>query len=205
MGLEFLKAILGEELFKQFEEKLNAYNEDDANKDKLLKLVNLNDGGYVSTDKYTNLESDFNSNKGELEKANGLIEELKKASGKDEGMQQKITDFETEVATLKEENTTLKTENALKFALKDAGAVDVDYLLFKAKEKGEIKLGDDGKVKGIDELITGLKTQMPKQFETKQQTKVDPIKLPDDPDPTPNNETPTLAGALKAAYTETKQ
>ena len=46
-----------------------------------------------------------------------------------------------------------------------AGAVDVDYLVFKAKEKGEIKLTEDGKIKGEDDLITGLKTQHPAMFQ----------------------------------------
>ena len=32
--MEFLKEILGEELYKQFEEKINAHNGDEANKDK---------------------------------------------------------------------------------------------------------------------------------------------------------------------------
>ena len=45
--MEFLKAILGEELFSQFAEKLNAYNGDEANKDKQIKLANLGGGEYV--------------------------------------------------------------------------------------------------------------------------------------------------------------
>lgn len=65
---------------------------------------------------------------------------------------------------MKQENETLKTENALKFALAAAGAMDVDYLVFKAKEKGEIKLGEDGKIKGESDLISGLKTQHPSLF-----------------------------------------
>lgn len=162
--MEFLKAILGEDLFNQFIGKVNEYNGDEKNKDKLIKLVNLTDGGYVSKDKYTSLETDLSGKTGELEKANNLIEELKKSAGKDEGTQQKITNYETEIATLKAENAALKVENALKFALKDAGAVDVDYLVYKAKEKGEIKLDDNGKVKGVDDLIVGLKTQLPTMF-----------------------------------------
>lgn len=39
--MEFLKAILGEELFKQLVAKLDAYNGDEANKDKQVKLGNL--------------------------------------------------------------------------------------------------------------------------------------------------------------------
>lgn len=143
--MEFLKAILGEELYNQFISKINEFNGDEANKDKQIKLANLTDGAYVSKDKYTSLETDL--------------------SGKDEGLQQKITDYESEIETLKQENADLKTENALKFALVAAGAVDVDYLVFKAKEKGEVKLGDDGKIKGEDDLISGLKTQHPAMFE----------------------------------------
>ena len=162
--MEFLKEILGEELYKQFEQAVNAYNGNEANKDKQIKLANLTEGGYVSKDKYTSLETDLSGKTSELEKANGLIEELKKSAGKDEGLQQKITDYEAEIDKLKKENETLKTENALKFALAAAGAVDVDYLVFKAKEKGEIKLGDDGKIKGEADLISGLKTQLPSMF-----------------------------------------
>lgn len=162
--MEFLKEILGEELYKQFEQAVNAYNGNEANKDKQIKLANLTEGGYVSKDKYTSLETDLSGKTSELEKANGLIEELKKSTGKDEGLQQKITDYEAEIEKLKKENETLKTDNALKFALAAAGAVDVDYLVFKAKEKGEIKLGDDGKIKGEADLISGLKTQLPSMF-----------------------------------------
>lgn len=118
----------------------------------------------MSKDKYTDLETNLSGKTSELEKANRLIEELKKGTGEDAALQQKITNYETEIATLKVENETLKTENALKFALMAAGAVDVDYLVFKAKEKGEIKLGEDGKIKGEDDLISGLKTQLPSMF-----------------------------------------
>ena len=165
--MEFLKAFFGDKAitYDELVRAINAYNGDEKNKEKLIKMVNLTDGGYVSKDKYTNLETDLSGKTTELTKANKLIEELKKSAGKDEETQQKITAYETEIADLKKENAELKTENALKFALVAAGAVDVDYLVFKAKEKGEIKLGDDGKIKGEDDLITGLKTQHPDMFE----------------------------------------
>ena len=165
--MEFLKAFFGDKAitYDELVQAINAYNGDEKNKEKLIKMVNLTDGGYVSKDKYTNLETDLSCKTTELTKANNLIEELKESAGKDEETQQKITAYETEIADLKKENAELKTENALKFALVAAGAVDVDYLVFKAKEKGEIKLGDDGKIKGEDDLITGLKTQHPAMFQ----------------------------------------
>lgn len=76
------------------------------------------------------------------------------------------------------------------------------YLTFKLKEKGELKLDENGKIKGIDDSIAALKTQFPKQFITEQGKKVDENKLPGSDDE-PNNEPQSLADALKAAY-ETK-
>lgn len=162
--MDFLKAILGEEKFAEFKQAVDAYNGNEANKDKQIKLANLTEGGYVSKDKYTSLETDLSGKSSELAKANELIAELKKSTGKDAELQQKITTYESTIATLQAENEQLKTENALKFALVEAGAVDVDYLVFKAKEKGEIKLDESGKIKGVDDLITGLKTQIPSMF-----------------------------------------
>lgn len=161
-----------EELLKEKPEALKAINDalekvNAGQEDKLkhVRFADLSEGGYVSKDKYSSLETDLAGKTTELTKANELIEELKKSAGKDEATQQKIATYETEIADLKKENTELKTENALKFALMAAGAVDVDYLVFKAKEKGEIKLTEDGKIKGEDDLITGLKTQHPAMFQ----------------------------------------
>lgn len=161
-----------EELLKDAPDILKAVNDalarvNAGQEDKLkhVRFADLSEGGYVSKDKYASLEMDLTGKTSELEKANNLIDELKKSAGKDDETKQKITAYETEIADLKKENAELKTENALKFALVAAGAVDVDYLVFKAKEKGEIKLGDDGKIKGEDDLISGLKTQHPAMFE----------------------------------------
>ena len=147
-----------EELLKDAPDVLKAVNDalarvNAGQEDKLkhVRFADLSEGGYVSKDKYASLETDLTGKTSELEKANNLIEELKKSAGKDEETQQKITAYETEIADLKKENAELKTENALKFALVAAGAVDVDYLVFKAKEKVKSNLGmmEKSKVKMI--------------------------------------------------------
>lgn len=160
-----------EELLKDAPDVLKAVtdaiakvNEGEADKLKHVRFADLSEGGYVSKDKYTDLETDLSGKASELKKANDLIEELKKSTGQDATLQQKITDYETEISELKNENIKIRTENALKFALLSAGAVDVDYLVFKAKEKGEIKLDDDGKIKNESNLISDLKTQLPAMF-----------------------------------------
>ena len=160
-----------EELLKDSPEVLKAVtdaiakaNEGQEDKLKHIRFADLSEGGYVSKDKYTSLETDLTGKTSELEKANSLIEELKKGTSKDEALQQKITDYEQQISDLQAENSALKVDNALKFALSQAGGSDIDYLMFKAKEKGEIKLDDNDEIKGLNELIAGLKTQHPVMF-----------------------------------------
>lgn len=181
--MEFLKAILGEELYKQVETALNAYNGNEANKDKQVKLANLGSGEYVGKGKYDALDAMLKGKETELTTANGLIAELKKGTKGNEELQGKITGYETQVAQLQEELEKTKLENAIQLALRDAKAVDPDYLAFKLREKysaDELKLDENGKVKGIDDKLAGLKTQFPAQFEGAGSKKVIENKLPDD-------------------------
>ena len=56
-------------------------------------------------------------------------------------------------------------------------------MTFKIKEKGEVTLDENGKIKGIDDTIAALKTQFPNQFSTESKKKIDEHKLPEgDPD-----------------------
>lgn len=202
--MEFLKAILGEELYAQFVEKLNAYNGDEANKDKQVKLANLGGGEYVGKGKYDALQAMLDGKETELNTANGLIAELKKGTKGNEELQGKITGYETQVSQLQAELENTKLENAIQLALRDAKAVDPDYLAFKLREKysaDELKLDENGKVKGMDDKLAGLKTQFPKQFEGAGGKKVVENKLPDGAGGTGGGSEPkSLEDALRLAY-----
>lgn len=181
--MEFLKAILGDELYAQFAEKLNAYNGDAANKDKQIKLANLGGGEYVGKGKYDALQAMLDGKETELTTANGLIAELKKGTKGNEELQGKITGYETQVSQLQAELEKTKLENAIQLALRDAKAVDPDYLAFKLREKystDELTLDENGKIKGMDDKLAGLKTQFPAQFEGSGSKKVIENKLPDE-------------------------
>lgn len=205
--MEFLKAVLGEEFYNQFVEKINAYNGDEANKDKQVKLGNLASGEYVGKGKYDALQETLNGKDTELTSANDLIAQLKKSSKGNEEMQGKITDYETEVAQLKQQLQETEIRSAVKVALMSEKAVDVDYLTYKLneklKEKGEsLELDENGKIKGWDDLSSGLKTQFPKMFETASDDggykPLDDGKLPDTDKR--EEEPKTLAEALRQNY-----
>ncbi len=62
-------------------------------------------------------------------------------------------------------------------ALTKAHAADVDYLMYQAEKTGEIKkvkVDDDGKVTGVDELVANLKKSHAGQF-AEPQSNADPL------------------------------
>lgn len=134
--------------------------------------------------RYSKLKDQHAGTSKQLEEANALIETLKKSTKGQEDAQQKITAYEQQVQQLQAELEKTKVLSEAKFALKDAGALDVDYLLFKLQEKGELAIGEDGKLKDWEDKLAGLKTQLPTQFESKSGKKnILENKLPDDGNP----------------------
>ena len=190
--MDFLKDILGTELFEQVANAVNAYNGNEANKDKQIKIANLASGKYVDKGKYTALEELLNKKDTDLTDAQKLIEGLKESAGKGEDMAAKIKELKK-----------AKTESALKIELLSAGAKadDIDYLLFKLGNDSDFKaeLNENGKLKGIDEKMKNLKTIYPNQFEAETSKKIAENNLPggktdDTPEPT------TLTGAIRNRY-----
>ena len=169
--MNFLKEILGDELFAQVESKVNEYNGNEANKDKQVKIGNLGTGEYVGKGKYDALQELVNGKETELKAANDLIAELKKATKGNEELQGRFTEYEQENARLQTELQETKLKAAIKVALLSEKAVDVDYLTFKLneklKEKGEsLELDENENIKGWTDKLSGLKTQFPTMFES---------------------------------------
>lgn len=165
--MDFLKEILGEELFAQVAEKINAHNGNEANKEKQIKIANLGGGEYVGKAKHDALQAQFESRGQELTNANNLIAELQKAAKGDETLQAKVTEYQNQAAQLQTKLNETLIESGLRIAFMEAGGIDIDYLIYKAKN-GEkpLELGEDQKVKGIDDIVSGLKTSSPNQFES---------------------------------------
>ena len=169
--MNFLKEILGDELYSQVESKVNEYNGNEANKDKQIKIGNLGTGEYVGKGKYDALQELVNGKETELKSANDLIAELKKGTKGNEELQKKIGDYDVQVAELQSQLQETKIKSALKVALLSEKAVDVDYLTFKLneklKEKGEsLELDENENIKGWNDKLSGLKTQFPSMFES---------------------------------------
>lgn len=176
--MEFLKAILGEEFYTQLEKAINEYNGKPENKDKQLKLADLGSGEYVSKGKYSSLEAENQTNASKLTEANNLIAQLQKAAKGDEALQGQVTAYQTKVQELETQLAQTKLDAEIKVGLLAEKALDVDYLTYKLKEKGELTLDENGKIKGWEDKIAALKTQIPSQFEKTAEKKIVENRLP---------------------------
>lgn len=204
--MDFLKEILGDELYGQFKTKVDAFNGDEANKEKQIKLANLASGEYVGKGKFDALNELLSGKQTELDTANGLIADLKKGAKGNEELQGKITQYESTVSELQAQLQETKVKSAIKVALLSEKAVDVDYLTFKLneklKDKGEsLELDENDNIKGWKDKLDGLKTQFPTMFESSAEgsKKIEERKLPEGDD-NRTLEPNSLAEALQMQY-----
>lgn len=172
--MEFLKEILGEDLFNQVKNKVSSYNEK-ADKDKRVSIANVNGDEYVTKAKYSQLETDLNNTKTSLSTAQTTIEDLKKSNGDNADLQQKVSDYETKIANLetasKEEKAKMLKEIAIKDALYAEKAKHPELLISKF-DLSKIILDEKGEkvVSGIEEQIKSNKETYKDLFgETEQQ------------------------------------
>lgn len=131
--------------------------------------------------RYGKLKTDHDNLTAEHQKSTDLIAQLQKQTKDNEGIQNKITEYQAQIKTLQQEAIQARTESALKIGLLSAGAKpdDIDYLMFKMEHDGDWKpeLSEDGQIKGLDDKLKGLKTQYPAQFESTSIKIIDEKKL----------------------------
>lgn len=128
----------------------------------------------IFTSAHDNMDVRYPKLKGDYDELMAEIEELK-------GKAKKDVDYKAEADRLKQELAESRKESAVKLELLKAGVKDIDYIMFKASDL-DIKLDEDGKVKGISDILDQLKTQFPSQFEHSQLKKVEENKLPKVPE-----------------------
>ncbi len=131
--------------------------------------------------RYGKLKADHDSVIKERDEGKALIAELQKSNKGNEALQQQVSDYEAKMAQIQAELAQTKLDSAIKVELLSSKALDVDYLTFKLKEKGELALDENGKIKNWDDKIAALKTQFPTQFEGESRKNILENKLPSDP------------------------
>ena len=147
--------------------------------------------------RYGKLKTDHDSVIKERDEGKALIAELQKSNKGNEALQKQVADYEAKMAQIQAELEQTKLDAAIKVELLSSKALDVDYLTFKLKEKGELALDEHGKIKGWDDKIAALKTQFPTQFEASGKKNVLENKLPNEGD---NGDSITKEAFAKMGY-----
>lgn len=168
-------------------------------KDAIDKIMAEN-GSDIEKAKNTG-SADLQSKIGELSAANETIKTLKANA-------EKFKQYEgIDVQALQEEVKQAKIDAAVQIALAQNKAADIDYLLFKAKTSDKkVSVDENGKVAGVDELITELKASCPTMFEKSSKTKVEEIPLESGDGGSGGDDEPkSLKGALEQFYEKTNE
>lgn len=209
--MEFLKTIFGDKAltFDELVQAVNAHNGNEANKDNQIKIGNLGGGEYVSKGKHDSelerLNALLSGKDTDIQSLTATLEDLKKGKGDAEAIQKKLADAEKMLADSKAREAEMRLKYAVRDSLRTAKATDVDYLAFKINEKlkdegKSLELDENENIKGWDDLLSGLKTQFPTQFEkaggTGIQIEANPL-----PEGNPTG-TMTRAEFLKKPYAE---
>lgn len=161
--MEFLKEILGEDLFNQVKNKVSSYNEK-ADKDKRVSIANVNGDEYVTKAKYSQLETDLNNTKTSLSTAQTTIDDLKKSNGDNADLQQKVSDYETKIANLETTSKAEKAKMLKEIAIKDALYAEKakhPELLISKFDLSKIILDEKG-----ENVVSGIEEQMKSNKET---------------------------------------
>lgn len=145
--MEFLKELLGEELYSQVAKKLEGNDK--------VKLANLASGEYVSKDKYQAAELQAKEHKTQLDGVQEKLKELNKAAGNNQELTAKISEWQTKY----ESDTKVLNDKLSKQALDYA--VDIALKDSKARNtKATRALLDESKLSYADGKLTGLEEQL---------------------------------------------
>lgn len=174
--MEFLKAIFGDKAlsFDDMAKAIEAHNGDEANKDKQIKIGNLGGGEYVSKGKHDSelerLNSLLSGKDTDIQTLKDTLESLKKGNVDADAIKQKLADVEKQLADSKAREAEMLVKYALRDALREAKVKDVGYMEYlitqKLKDEGKtLELDESEHIKGWDDILSGMKTQKPDQFE----------------------------------------
>lgn len=150
--MEFLKEVLGDELYNQVAAKLKGNDK--------IKLANLADGGYVGKEKFDASETTVTDLRKQLADRDKDITALKKSAGNNDDLTKQLSDLQGKYKTDTEALQSKIQQNAMNAAL--------DFGITKAKGKNakaikalldtsKLSLKDDGTVDGLDATLDGLK------------------------------------------------
>lgn len=104
----------------------------------------------------------YNHVSGQLKTANETLTDLQEKTKDNPDIQKQLQDAQTAKEVAEKQLQKIQTDVQLRDKLREAGATDADYMLFKL---GEVEVNEDGTIKDLDNKIKALKESSPAHFE----------------------------------------
>lgn len=208
--MEFLKAIFGDKAltFDEMVQAIHAHNGNEANKGSQIKIGNLGGGEYVSKGKHDSelerLNALLSGKDTDIQNLTATLESLRKGNVDADVIKQKLADVQNQLAESQAREEETKQKYALRDALREAKVKDVGYVEYlitqKLKDEGKtLEIDENEHIKGWDDILSGMKTQKPEQFEKAgSSVSIEANPLPTDP---PGG-TMTRSELLRKPYSE---
>ena len=118
-------------------------------------------------ERYSKLKTKHETTDASLKEAQALIAKLQPLADGNEAAQGQIAEYQRQVEEAEARAAKAERDAAIKVELLANGAVpdDVDYLMWRIDNgDAEVKMGEDGKLQGMDDSIKALKTAHPTHF-----------------------------------------
>lgn len=138
------------------------------------KVMDSLDGNYVTKTRFNEVNEENKTLKKSVSDRDKQLEDLKKSSGDNEELKKQIETLQQENANQKKahdaEMTQLRLDNAIDAALTAAGAKNIKAVRALI-DTSKVKVGEDGKLTGFDDLLSAVQKSDSYLFTEKQQKK----------------------------------
>ena len=136
------------------------------------KVMDSLDGNYVTKTRFNEVNEENKTLKKSVSDRDKQLEDLKKSSGDNEELKKQIETLQQENANKKKahdaEMTQLRLDNAIDAALTAAGAKNIKAVRALI-DTSKVKVGEDGKLTGFDDLLSAVQKSDSYLFTEKQQ------------------------------------
>lgn len=136
------------------------------------KVMDSLDGNYVTKTRFNEVNEENKTLKKSVSDRDKQLEDLKKSSGDNEELKKQIETLQQENANQKKahevEMTQLRLDNAIDAALTAAGAKNIKAVR-ALLDTSKVKVGEDGKLTGFDDLLSAVQKSDSYLFAEKQQ------------------------------------
>ena len=136
------------------------------------KVMDSLDGNYVTKTRFNEVNEENKTLKTSVSDRDKQLEDLKKSSGDNEELKKQIETLQQENANQKKahdaEMTQLRLDNAIDAALTAAGAKNIKAVRALI-DTSKVKVGEDGKLTGFDDLLSAVQKSDSYLFTEKQQ------------------------------------